>query len=292
MNKYLLKEPLDHETPLLPISIDYTEIKANEGQVLYLHWHQEFEFLFVTHGGAIFHIENRSYEVHEGEGIFIHPNFLHSATSLDGNLCSFYAICFHPSFLSDDINGINYTKYVKPLLMGKLVFAEYYHRKNSWMNQVYSILYELTSFYNVEFDKYELIIKSRILELWHLFYQNSKPYLRDEQHDTRKTKRLTPVIDFIHANYSNDISLKALADIISVSESQLCRLFKDDVGLSPFTYIIRYRILRSCILLVSSNDKISNIANQIGFSNISYYNREFKSIVGCTPSDYRKNQMN
>lgn len=290
MNTYLLEESLDHGTPAMPISIHYTIIPPNEGKVLYLHWHQEFEFLIVTKGGAIFHIENRSYEVHEGEGIFIHPNFLHSATALNGLYCSFYTICFHPSFLSDDINSTLYKKYIKPLLKGKLVFAEHYHRENSWMNRAYSILYELTTFYNVDIEDYELIIRSKMLELWHLFYHNSKPYLKDIQNDTTKAKRLTPVLDFIHTNYNNEISLKTLADIISVSESQLCRLFKDDVGLSPFTYIIRYRILRSCTLLVNSNSKISNIANQIGFSNISYYNREFKSIVGCTPSEYRKNQ--
>lgn len=290
MNTYLLEEPLDHETPLIPVSINYTIISPNEDNVFYLHLHQEFEFLIVTQGSAIFYIENRSYVVHEGEGIFIHPNFLHSATSLDGIPCSFYTICFHPLFLSEDINSVLYTKYIKPLLMGKIIFAEHYHKEYSWMNRAYSLLYELTTFYNVAFDNYELIIKSKLLELWHLFYHNSTSYIKNEQQVTKKSNRLTPVFDFIHDNYSNDISLKTLADIISVSESQLCRLFKEDVGISPFTYIIRYRILSSCTLLVSSNSKISNIANQIGFSNISYYNREFKSILGCTPSEYRKNQ--
>lgn len=290
MNKYLLEKPLEHGAPLIPLSIYYTVISSNEEKILNLHWHQELEFLLVTQGVAVFHIENRSYEVHEGEGIFIHPNFLHSATSLDGMSCNFYSICFHSSFISDDINGILYTKYIKPLLMGNLVFTEHFYKEISWMNRVYSILYELTTLYNVEYDNYELIIKSKILEIWHLFYHNSTPYSSDVKHDTRKAKRITPVLDFIHDNYPHDISLKTLADIISVSESQLCRLFKDDVGLSPFTYIIRYRILSSCTLLVGSNNNISNVANQIGFSNISYYNREFKSIVGCTPSQYRKNQ--
>jgi len=291
MNTLLLEELLDHGTPFMPISIHYTIIPPNEGKVLYLHWHQEFEFLLVTKGGALLQIENRSYEIHEGEGVFIHPNFIHSAISLGDMPCSFYTICLHPSFLSDNIDGILYTKYIKPLLMGNLIFNEHFHRQHSWMNRVSSILYELAAFYDVEMNDYELIIKSKILELWHLLYHNSCSYIKDEKSQTIQAQRIAPVLDFIHTNYYSDISLKSLSDIISVSESQLCRLFKDEVGLSPINYIIRHRILRSCTLLIGSNNKISTIANQNGFHNISYYNREFKSIVGCTPSEYRKNHV-
>lgn len=290
MNTYLPDTSLNHGAPSIPISIRYISVPPSAGKFYHLHWHQEFEFLIMTKGGAIFHIENRSYEVYEGEGLFVHPKLLHSATALNGLHCDLYAIRFHPSFLTENIDSSLYKKYIKPLLMGKLIFEEHYHRGNSWMSRAYSILYELTTFYNVNMEDYELIIRSKMLELWHLFYYNSKPNIKGIQKDIKKTKRLAPVFDFIHKNYNYEFSLKTLADIISVSESQLYRLFKDDVGLSPFTYIIRYRIFKSCTFLIDSNSKISTIANQIGFSNISYYKREFKSIVGCTPSEYRKNQ--
>ena len=73
-----------------------------------------------------------------------------------------------------------------------------------------------------------------------------------------------------------------------MSEGQFCRSFKQLTGSTPFTYLKKHRIMHSCDYLAGSGRKISEICTLCGFSNISYFNREFLKAMKVTPSAYRK----
>ena len=72
-------------------------------------------------------------------------------------------------------------------------------------------------------------------------------------------------------NYAFEVSLADLANLIPMSEGQFCRVFKQQMKVSPMQYLLRYRILQSCRLLQDTEKKIGEIANLTGFNNISYF---------------------
>lgn len=286
---YQLEEGVVHGTLQLPFSIHHTYIRKNQVNILYLHWHQEYEFLLVKEGSAVFHIGDKDYIVNANEGLFIPSNVLHSATSLDGSTCSFYAFVFHMSFLAENNNKSSvYTKYIKPLLTGKIAFTVHFTCKQAWQKRAITLLDEMAPYFNTDLSESELILKSKIYEIWYLFYTNHEALPEKAIKKSKSHHRFETVLNFIHLNYAEYISLKVLADMLSISESQFCRSFKTETTMSPFDYIIRYRILKSCSHLSQTNEKIATIANLVGFNNISYYNKKFKLIIGCSPSEYRK----
>ena len=89
-------------------------------------------------------------------------------------------------------------------------------------------------------------------------------------------------------NYHQNITLEELAEYAHLSEGQFCRSFKELTGMTPFRYLIRYRILQSCNQLLLTDKKVTEIALSCGFNNISYYNRAFFKIMRMTPTEYRK----
>jgi AraC-like DNA-binding protein len=95
-------------------------------------------------------------------------------------------------------------------------------------------------------------------------------------------------INYIHENYVTDLTLELLANQSGLCKGTFCRYFKKLTGESPFTYISRYRIRKSCEQLLNTEMKITQIASQCGFYNISYYNRTFMQYMKCKPSEYRK----
>ena len=109
--------------------------------------------------------------------------------------------------------------------------------------------------------------------------------------DTKKMSNYSPIVrntlNYISANYSQNISLSELADMNHVSEEHLSRSFKKEMGSNISTHIGNIRIKKAAELLKSTNLSISEIALYIGYSDNNYFVKVFKKRYGMTPSAYR-----
>lgn len=284
-----LKETLPHGTSEMPLSLHHITIPAGEKQVLYIHWHIEFEFLIIISGGALFTIEDETFELHENEAVFINSNQLHSARALNELPCEFCAVVFHSSLLFGDTHNVSFHHYVKPILTRALAYPKHLTTDNDPGRSMLMLLKDIIPVCHKDIYEYDLYVRGKLLELWHLFYHCSTPVLAPTKE--YKLDRLQPVLEYIGIHYADSITLEELASLIPLSQGQFCRTFKETLGLSPVVYLNKIRILKSCELLVTNGRKISEIAGMTGFSNVSYYNRTFLSVIGCTPSDYQK-QLN
>jgi AraC-like DNA-binding protein len=288
-SKIFLKENTVHGTALIPIAIHHLNYSQNEETFFYLHWHYEFEFIVVLEGAIIYTIEDEEYCVKAGEGLFIHSNLLHAARSYNGMPCEACVVLFHPNLFGSNSQGATYSKFVYPILNGEMEFENYFNCKEKWQQSVMLLIKEIDALRDGSLSDNELLLKSKLFEIWHLCYQNSvtvAPQFREKKN--YKLHRIQPVLEYIHENYKNEISLKTLAKILPMSEGQFCHTFKEVMNMPPIAYVIRYRILQSCTLLIETDWKISDITRSVGFNNISYFNREFIKAIGCSPSKYRR----
>lgn len=104
---------------------------------------------------------------------------------------------------------------------------------------------------------------------------------------TTKSEYADGVIDYIRKNYASDISVKEIADSLSLSESHLSRIFKEETSYTIIDYLTYYRIRQACRLLSDPSIKIYEIANQIGYHDQRYFSAVFKRLVGLTPKEFR-----
>lgn len=287
-SKIFLKENAVHGTALIPIAIHHLSYDEGAENFFYLHWHYEFEFVFVLEGAIIYTIEEKEYCVMAGEGLFIHSNKLHSARSYNGMPCEACVVLFHPNLFGNNKEGSTYSKFVYPILDGEIVFENHFKCEEKWQQSVMEIMKEMDTLRYESLSENELLLKSKLFEMWHLCYKNSVTVSsQGRKNKNYKLERMQPVLNYIHENYKEEISLITLAKILPMSEGQFCHTFKEVMNLSPIAYVIRYRILQSCTLLTETDWKIADIARNIGFNNISYFNREFIKAIGCSPSKYR-----
>jgi len=94
---------------------------------------------------------------------------------------------------------------------------------------------------------------------------------------------------FLHHNYSRPLSRWELAKSLGISEDYLSRVFNRELGLSPWDYLNRYRILQAKTLLQNSAYSIRIIAHQVGFRDQSYFSRVFHKFTGQSPQTFRDN---
>lgn len=95
-------------------------------------------------------------------------------------------------------------------------------------------------------------------------------------------------ISHIHQYYQVPLSRRTLADSVGVTESYLSKIFHQEVGISPWEYLTRFRVNRAKELLTTSKDAITLLASQVGFEDPAYFSRVFHKYTGFSPLAWRK----
>src|SRR5262249_51769373 len=111
--------------------------------------------------------------------------------------------------------------------------------------------------------------------------------IREEILPPHTSALVKQAVGFIQQNYGNPIALQEIADAIGVNRPYLGRIFQQELGLSPWQYLIRYRVLRAKELLRTTNDSITQIAARVGFDTATYFSHIFHREVGCSPRAFR-----
>lgn len=95
----------------------------------------------------------------------------------------------------------------------------------------------------------------------------------------------------LEENYAENITLKDLASKYYVNSSYLGQLFKKRYGVSFKDYLGSIRINKAARLLLSTDKKVAQIAEEVGYHDADYFINRFISVKGCTPAKYRKNEL-
>ena len=99
-------------------------------------------------------------------------------------------------------------------------------------------------------------------------------------------RSVTQVIDYIQANFQEDISVEQLANIANLSPFHFIRVFSQSTGLAPHAYLMQVRAQKAKIF-IAQGLRLTEVAYQTGFSDQSHLSRNFKRIMGYTPGQYR-----
>ncbi|MGD9126570.1 MAG: AraC family transcriptional regulator [Planctomycetia bacterium] len=101
-------------------------------------------------------------------------------------------------------------------------------------------------------------------------------------------KRIAKTIEYMQQNLGQALTLSDLARIACMSPPHYSSLFKRREACPPMQFLTRLRIQKACKMLLSTDLKIQQIATELGFNDPFYFSRVFNSLVGKSPSVYRK----
>jgi len=116
----------------------------------------------------------------------------------------------------------------------------------------------------------------------------SRAYARMEGTHYSGLLGLSEVISHLERNYTEEISMRDLAGMASMSESALLRAFRSATGHSPIDYLIRLRVRQACGLLRQENMKVTEVAYRTGFNDSNYFSRQFRRVMGMSPREHRR----
>ena len=106
------KELKEHGNYAFPVNISVEEIQSYETGSFLWHWHPEVELTLVLSGEIEYQVDETTYILKSGDGLFCNSNSLHSGHMRNENDCTYLSVTFHPRFLYGYENSILQTKYV------------------------------------------------------------------------------------------------------------------------------------------------------------------------------------
>ena len=116
----------------------------------------------------------------------------------------------------------------------------------------------------------------------------SRCYAKSKSPDSRALLRIGEAISDLEINYREDIDLDRLARIAHMSKRNFIRSFQSAMGTSPIAHLVQLRVNRGASLLRRTDQSVTEIAFQVGFTDSNYFTRQFNKLIGFTPSQYRR----
>lgn len=258
--------------------------------LFYSHWHPEFEIIYVDYGDLIFEIDGKSTMVRDHQALIVDKYQIHSCQSSNQKPCHYFCIVFGEQFLFPSVQTDIYQKYIYPISQGKYKLQPQIYGNVDWEREVLTAIRGICRTACIKPFAYELELQVSLLTLFHRMIVE-KAYLPISSGQESTQTRVRDALYFIHHNYGIEIEISEIARSLNISPEHFIRTFKEAVGKTPKQYLLDYRITCVKSRLIRTEDKISAIAQDCGFSDLSYFTKCFKRMVGCTANAYRQKHL-
>lgn len=280
--------------PEYPLEIFFIDHNSQPQSDVSWHWHQELELIIVNSGDLDLSIDRSTHRITPGQGVIIQPGLFHSLHSEPSEKYSYYSITVHPDYLFGDTERFfslaDYKEQLTKQSFRALVLSESVPAEAGILDRINDVItVNLTRPYGYELmtKGYLCQIAAQLIALIH-----KQPDLLPIIPVSPDEQRVKLATDYIQNHFADAISLDDIAASIHLSKSECCRCFKRTLDMTPFEYVMKYRIFEAAKRLrdpVSPTSSISEIAIEVGFNNISYFNKLFRKYAGCTPRQYVSN---
>ncbi|MDE7017241.1 MAG: AraC family transcriptional regulator [Lachnospiraceae bacterium] len=282
----------EHGNLEYPVSIYQVDLEQAHTKSIRWHWHEEMEILLIDNGYAKVTTDDDDHILSPGQGLILNQNVMHSIHSMDGSKCTYYSLIFHPDFLFGYNNSYLRTNFLLPMQSFSILKTMQMDEKNAWHKSMLSILNKVLSVNQTKNFGYEMVTKGYLCQFWATLL-NKLPLSEIPQppNISLNEQRVKKAMLFIRLHHADAITLDDIADSISVSKSECCRCFKATIQMTPFEYLMKYRVFEASKLILDDREgrhSIADFALSVGFNSISYFNKLFKRYLNCTPTEYRE----
>jgi len=231
-----------------------------------LHLHNSFELIVVTEGEMRVEADKNTYELTAGKAVLIFPNQMHGIVTQQGKSSRHFLWIFSPKLVQ---------AYGR-IFLSKVPSCNLFEINSSRLSELIELSYGSGS--------------PNAMSLKGVLYSLCGDFDRGREYTERKTGKedlLLEIFGFVEKNYNGDCSLSALAARTSYHYVYLSKYFKDCTGIPFSDYVNRYRVNEACYLLENTEQSILRTAYDSGFDSLRSFNRNFKDIIGITPSKYK-----
>lgn len=282
------------DTPgAFPCLCKFVDLRDYVGNSVPWHWHHSFEINYIVRGDAAVMFADKRIDLRQCEAVFINSNVLHSVPCPpDDDMWRYYTVFFDSEFISGGYNNLFSQKFILPITACRDLQSFPIRSDTADGIRMLGILIDIIELFREEPFGYEFLIRSKLSDFWLLLYKLTEG-IRKASGGSNLTDeiRIKQMIQYIEEHYGDKVLLEDIATAAGVSGRECSRCFSRTVKMSPIDYLNRYRVRMAAGKMLKTGDSIGIIAEECGFTSDSYFGKMFKSIMGCSPREYRKKSV-
>lgn len=241
---------------------------TSETVFTHMHFHRDFEILYVIEGSAQMQVAGRTFVINSEDMVLINPYEHHYGKIISER---FHYICV-------DFNLVLLAlPYEKRILDGQLCYENHIKQIGEISRYLFACFEAVK---NCQ-EGWKMRAKGNLL----LLFSDLEGYVREAVH-SKEHFFVKRTLELLQEHYSETINTRIMADVFSYNESYFCRKFKTVFNCSFSDYLKNYRIMQAKKMLPYKS--VSEVALETGFSSIPYFSRIFKELTGMCPIEYKK----
>jgi AraC-like DNA-binding protein len=275
------------------VEVTVKELKSN---ISGLHKHHFFELIYVLDGSGIHNINRNNYGFSKGDVFLLTPDDAH--TFQVSTLTKFCIIDFTKSFFSKSSSRQNekmdMSDFFKRL---EYIFHNHHNVRGNIISATDKNLFELLVNQLIAEKEDELLFNEIVTQnivflLLHFIARNIQQNIANNIQEQNSKNKIHEITAYVQHNIYNKelIKLEKLAEHFNKSADHLSRYFKSHTGSTIKDYITQYKLNLIQTRLRFSNLTISEIADEMNFTDESHLNKIFKSVFGKTASQFKKEE--
>lgn len=267
------------------------QVTVAEMDTAAMHGHDFLEFSYVTRGVMEHEIDGQRSILREGDYFIVDYGTQHAYRSLSDEPLQVVNMLFYPEFLERSLANCRYFEDVINSYLLRFSYrtlrssptGKTFHDDN---DRIRPIVDEIVSEFRRKRYGYIEYIRCRFVEMLILTMRK----IGKSEQALGKSEVVREITDYINENYAGTIRLSDMAEKYNYSVSYLSRKFSAEVGMGFSDYVQRIRIEQSCRLLEQSELRVGDIAEQVGYDNLKFFNQIFRNTLGVTPREFRRSR--
>lgn len=250
-----------------------------------IHNHRDFQILYVLEGELSLRLFYATYRLHPGSIHIIHSEDVHSMESItEENLV--LALSFDSDYFQSIFPHFITTVFITNIEEGA------FKKRDALRDRIFAIVaeeYDRSAGYVSRINNEAVALINTLMNHFRGFVidPSEKAFIHKTSHDYMQVERISRIIQYVYENYPYKISLTEIAEREQMSPYYLSHIFHKLVGMNFRSFLSMVRVEMSEAAILSTNKSISQIAQDVGFSDAKYYVSHFYEHMGCHPKEYR-----
>lgn len=284
-----LREIREHGSLRYPIEFYRNDYNPRELASTAMHWHREYELVYMEQGSLDCHICCEHFILEEGQALWVAPGILHGYEC--HGLARAVSLVFLPELFASE-GSLLHEQFVQPM---RTLNAEHCIMDGShpWHHEAINLIRFMISTWDENRETRALDIQAMTVQFWSMLYRNRNTLVTGctSEATMRMQARYIAMTEFISKHFQEKLMLEQIARAANISRSEALRCFRTLSGQTPVEYLLNHRLRHAHRLLISTEKSITEIANASGFESVAYFDRVFRRAFACTPRQLRRKTL-